>query len=279
VSYAAQDATVRIGGATLLEEATLELHPGEVLAVVGPNGVGKSTLVRALAGDLRPAAGSVLLDGRSVASWSAGALAQRRSVMTTEATVAVAFTVDDVVLLGRMPHHGGTPENADRAICAALLEAVDCAHLAGRVFATLSSGERQRVSLARAIAQVVERAPAEGSHGGRFVLLDEPTSSLDPAHQHAAMRLLRDQARAGIGLLVVLHDLNLVAAYADRVALLDAGRIVEVGPPTTVLRPELLERVFDIPMLVLTHPTLAHPLIVSDPTRGRGSTEARLGRS
>jgi iron complex transport system ATP-binding protein len=279
VTYVVRGASVRAGGATLLDAASLELRPGEVLAVIGPNGVGKSTLIRVLAGDLQPGSGSVLLDGRPVASWSAGALAQRRSVMSTESTVAFAFTAEEVVLLGRMPLDGGTPTDADRAVTAALLDAVDCGQLSERVFATLSSGERQRVSLARAIAQVAAPARVEGGAGaGRFVLLDEPTSSLDPAHQHAAMRLLRDQARAGTGILVVLHDLNLVAAYADRVALLDDGRIVEVGTPSAVLRPELLERVFDIPMLVLTHPTLAHPLIVNDPD-GRGSVKATPGPS
>jgi iron complex transport system ATP-binding protein len=258
--------TVRVGGATLLDGVSLAVEPGEVVAVAGPNGAGKTTLVRALAGDVRPAGGSVELDDRALDDWNSGELALRRAVMSTDGTVAFDYTAAEVALLGRMPFHGGNPTVGDRAVVTDLLEAVDCSRLADRVFATLSSGERQRVGLARAIAQVSDVDPeTDPPAGDRFLLLDEPTSSLDPAHQHVAMRLVRDQAAAGHGVLAVLHDLNLAAAYADRVALMKEARIVEVGTPGEVLRADLLESVFDIPVLVMPHPYFSHPLVIAEP--------------
>lgn len=271
MTYAARGVEVRVGAATLLADVSVEVAPGEIVAVAGPNGAGKSTLIATLAGDRRPDRGSVTLTGRALADWPRLDLARRRAVMSAERSVAFAFTVEEVTLLGRLPLHGGDPTEADRAVVRTLLEAVDCAHLAGRVFATLSTGERQRVALARAIAQVTEAPGGEPSGDAapasaeRFLLLDEPTSSLDPAHQHLAMGLLRRRAEAGSGVLAVLHDLNLAAAYADRVVLMAASRVVACGPPADVLRPDLLEQVFDIPMLVLPHPRLAHSLVIAEP--------------
>jgi iron complex transport system ATP-binding protein len=284
MSFVATDITVRAGSATLLADVSMEVRPGEIVAVAGPNGAGKTTLIRALAGDVQPAAGSVTLAGRPLATWSRLELARRRAVMSTDRAVAFAFTAEEVALMGRMPLHGGDPTAADRRIVSALLAAVDCDQLAGRVFATLSTGERQRVALARAIAQVTDGADddtarettADGAVADRtagvgpasderFLLLDEPTSSLDPAHQHVAMRLLRREADAGRGVLAVLHDLNLAAAYADRVVLMRHASIVATGNPGEVLRADLLASVFDIPMLVIPHPHLSHPLVIAEP--------------
>jgi len=278
MTYAAEGVSVRIGGATLLDDASLEVGPGEIVAVAGPNGAGKTTLIGVLAGDRRAGHGAVRLGGRAVADWPRLELARRRAVMSTDRTVAFAYTALEVALMGRLPLHGGDPTDEDRQVIGDLLVAVDCAHLAARVFATLSTGERQRVSLARAIAQVSDTIDAAEQAGGqaseehvvlpdeRYLLLDEPTSSLDPAHQHLAMRLLRREAQAGRGVLAVLHDLNLAAAYADRIVLMARGRVVASGSPAEVLRADLLESVFEIPMLVIPHPHLSHPLVIAEPT-------------
>jgi len=264
MTYAASGITVRIGSAILLDDVSIGVEPGEIVAVAGPNGAGKTTLLDVLSGDRRSDTGEVTLDDRALSEWSGAEMAQRRSVMGTDRAVAFAFTVEEVALMGRMPLHGGNPNDADRAVIRQLLEDVDCSHLADRVFATLSTGERQRVQLARAIAQVIDSESAtEGPQ--RFLLLDEPTSSLDPAHQHTAMRLIRRVANSGRGVLAVLHDLNLAAAYADRVVLMREARVVEAGPPADVLRADLLESVFDIPMLVIPHPQLSHPLVIAEP--------------
>jgi iron complex transport system ATP-binding protein len=268
MSYALESVSVGVGGATLLAEASLELRRGEVLAVAGPNGAGKTTLVRTLAGDVRPDTGRVLLDGEPLDALPSGSRATRRAVMTGGSDVAFSFTAQEVALLGRLPFHGGRPREADRALVADLLAAVDCTPFAARAYATLSTGERQRVQLARAVAQVSvseTRGAATGNDAtvDRFLLLDEPTSSLDPAHQHLAMALLRRQAGTGIGVLAVLHDLNLAAAYADRIAFMKGGRIVHVGTPTEILQRPLLEDVYGTPMLVLRHQEVRHPIVVS----------------
>ena len=267
MTYAAQAVSVRIGTATLLDDVSIEVAPGEIVAVAGPNGAGKSTLLGTLAGDRQPDAGAISLDGRSLTQWPRTELARRRAVMSTDRAVAFAFTAQEVAMMGRMPLHGGDPDAADHAVIDALLEEVDCVDLAQRVYATLSTGERQRVSLARAVAQVTDAADVP-EDGARYLLLDEPTSSLDPAHQHTAMRLIRRTADQDRGVLAVLHDLNLAAAYADRVVLMRDARVVQTGTPTEVLRAEILEAVFDIPMLVIPHPELAHPLVVAEPHEG-----------
>ena len=263
MTYTASGISVRIGPATLLDDVSLEVHPGEVVALAGPNGAGKTTLIDVLAGDRAPTTGRVTLDDGVLADWPRTELARKRAIMRTDRAVAFAFTAEEVALMGRMPLHGGDPGDTDHDVIRDLLEAVDCSHLAARVYATLSTGERQRVQLARAIAQVTDAEETAGTE--RFLLLDEPTSSLDPAHQHTAMRLIRRMADAGRGVLAVLHDLNLAAAYADRVVLMRDARVVESGTPSEVLRADLLESVFDIPMLVIPHPLLSHPLVVAEP--------------
>ena len=267
MTYRATDISVRIGGATLLDGVSLGIHPGEVVAVAGPNGAGKTTLLSVLAGDRHPSAGVVTLDERAIDDWPGAELARRRAVMSTDRAVAFAFSAAEVAMLGRMPLHAGDPDEADRGVIEELLSAVDCPRLGDRVYATLSTGERQRVSLARAVAQVTD-APGIDGIEARYLLLDEPTSSLDPAHQHTAMRLIRRVADAGRGVLAIVHDLNLAAAYADRVVLMHEARVVEAGTPAQVLRADLLEAVFDIPMLVIPHPQLAHPLVIAEPHEG-----------
>ena len=264
MTYATRELSVSIDGARLLDGVSVSIEPGEIVAVAGPNGAGKSTLLSALAGDRSPNQGTVTLDGQSVSDWPKVELARRRSVMGTDRAVAFAFSAAEVAMLGRMPLHGGDPDETDHAVIDELMTAVDCTDLADRVYATLSTGERQRVSLARAVAQVTDADGVKGD-AARYLLLDEPTSSLDPAHQHTAMRLIRKTAEAGHGVLAVLHDLNLAAAYADRVVLMHEARVVEGGTPAEVLRADLLESVFDIPMLVIPHPQLAHPLVIAEP--------------
>ncbi len=269
MTYVLDGISVRIDDATLLDDVSLRVQPGEIVAVAGPNGAGKTTLIGVLAGDRVPASGWATLDGRALADWPRGELARRRAVMSTDRAVAFAFTAKEVALMGRMPLHGGAPDDGDREVIAELLRAVDCQHLVDRVYATLSTGERQRVQLARAVAQLTDppglSRPGPRDRADRFLLLDEPTSSLDPAHQHTAMRLIREVADGGLGVLAVLHDLNLAAAYADRLVLMRNAQIIATGTPQEVLRAELLEAVFDVPMLVIPHPRLPHPIVIAEP--------------
>lgn len=231
------------GGRVLLERVSATLRPGRFTAILGPNGAGKSTLLSLLSAQRRPDAGQVLLDGQPLATLSAHALALRRAVMPQESAVAFDFTVREVAELGRYPHRQH-PAPDEAGIVASALAATDVATLAPRIFNTLSGGEKARVHLARALAQIWTPRP-DGA--ARWLLLDEPTAALDLAHQHQALRLMRDWAHAqGCGVVAVLHDLNLALRYADDVLLLARGEPPCFGPVAEVLTHQRIEQVWGI---------------------------------
>lgn len=224
----------RAGGRTVLGPVSAELCAGEVTAILGPNGAGKSTLLNLLSGQLVPAEGELRLNGQLLAGLRPALLARARSVLPQHTDIAFDYTVRDVVELGRFPHRH-SPSANETAIVAQAMQATDVVHLADRVLNSLSGGEQARAHLARALAQIWE--PAEIS-GARWLLLDEPTAALDLAHQHQAMALAAAWARQqGIGVIAVLHDLNLALRYADRALMLDGGRVVALGPVREVLQP------------------------------------------
>lgn len=243
--------SVRLGQRQVLDSVGLTAHAGEVVALVGPNGAGKSTLLAALAADLPAGSGEVRIDGRPATTWSAPELALRRSVLPQSAALSFPFPVEDVVRMGRAPWAGTEREDEDDAAVAAAMAATEVTRFAGRPFSALSGGEKARVALARVLAQ---RAP--------LMLLDEPTAALDLRHQELVLRICRDRAAAGDAVVVVLHDLGLAAAYADRAAVLHEGRIAELGPPDEVFSGELLGEVYRQPVEVFPHPRTGRPLIV-----------------
>ncbi|MBD9603585.1 heme ABC transporter ATP-binding protein [Pseudomonas sp. PDM10] len=251
----AQNLQIRRGRKIVLTDITLELKPGEVLGVLGPNGAGKSTLLGALCGELRAHQGSVWLDERELSDWTGTSRAQRLAVLPQVSTLDFAFRVEEVVGMGRLPHQSGRAR--DDEIVAAALHATDAEHLSGRSYLALSGGERQRVHLARVLAQLW---PGEA---GQTLLLDEPTSMLDPLHQHTTLQAVREFANRGAAVLVILHDLNLAARYCDRLLLLEGGRPVALDTPEQVLRPEPLKAVFGLEVLVQKHPERGHPLIIA----------------
>ena len=246
---------IRRGGNIVLADIDLALNPGEVLGVLGPNGAGKSTLLAALCGELRADHGRVWLDQRPLNVWDGARRAQRLAVLPQSSTLDFAFRVEEVVGMGRLPHQTG--RQRDDEIVAAALQAADVAHLSGRSYTALSGGERQRVHLARVLAQLW---PGEA---GQTLLLDEPTSMLDPLHQHTTLQAVRQFADRGAAVLVILHDLNLAARYCDRILLLENGRPHALDTPQQVLRPESLQAVFGLEVLVQPHPERGHPLIIA----------------
>ncbi|MBE7373979.1 heme ABC transporter ATP-binding protein [Pseudomonas lopnurensis] len=250
----AEALSIRRGGRTVLEGVDLALQPGRVLGVLGPNGAGKSTLLGALSGELAPAQGHVRLHGQPLDEWSGSERARCLAVLPQSSTLSFGFRVEDVVAMGRLPHATGLLR--DREIVEAALQAADAAHLHGRSYLALSGGERQRVHLARVLAQLWPGAE------GQTLLLDEPTSMLDPLHQHSILQATRAFASQGAAVLVILHDLNLAARYCDRLLLLQDGRPQALGPPDEVLRPEPLKQVFGLDVLIQRHPEQGHPLIV-----------------
>ncbi len=256
----AQDIRISFGKARILDGPSLRVAPGEVVAVLGPNGAGKSTLLSVLAGTLRPDGGDAALEGTALADWTPQALALRRAVLPQHSELSFAFHVLEVALLGRSPHAGATTRAHDLAIVEACLQEAEVAHLAERLYPTLSGGERQRVQLARVLAQIDFPEPAS-QQGDRYLLLDEPTSSLDLAHQHATLRTARRAAERGIGVLAILHDLNLAAMYADRLVVLDRGSLAAEGTPEAVLTETMVRKTFDLSVSVTRHPTRGCPQI------------------
>lgn len=239
---------LRRGGRPVLSGVDLAVAPGQLVAVCGPNGAGKSSLLAVLAGDLGPERGAALIDGASVASLDARALARRRAVLEQAPNLSAAFTVETLVRLGAeaVPE---SPADPARLVHEAL-DAVGMAAFAARRADRLSGGERARAHLARVLAQLWA---GRAAGGGRYLLLDEPTASLDLAHQVTVMRAARHAADGGAGVLCVLHDLNLAAAFADHVVLLGAGRVVAAGPPERVLTAPALTALYGAPIAVERH--------------------------
>ncbi|KQB84016.1 heme ABC transporter ATP-binding protein [Corynebacterium lowii] len=233
----ARNLSVRVRERELLHDVSVGVRPGEVLGLIGPNGAGKSTLLAALAGDLSPAAGTVLLDGKPHAEYRPREAARLRAVMTQDTTVSFAHLVRDVVALGRTPWPRDTQRDA--AMVDYALDTVQVRHLEDREVTTLSGGERARVALARVLAQEA-----------RCVLLDEPTAAMDLGHQEHALLLARHLADTGIGVIVVLHDLAAATRVCDRVALLCAGELVAVGSPAEVCTAPRLSEVYQWPVAV-----------------------------
>ncbi|GAA5154903.1 heme ABC transporter ATP-binding protein [Microbacterium pseudoresistens] len=248
-AYEVLGVTHRVGGAMILDDVSLEVGYGRVLALVGPNGAGKSTMLGALAGDVRPARGEVLLDGAPLRSHHPRALARRRSLLLQANRVAFPFSVAQVVEMGCAPWQGAGRD--DDTIIADAMRRADIAHLAHRIFGSLSGGEQARVSFARVL---VQDAPV--------VLLDEPTAALDLRHQEELLRIARTLADEGRAVVAVLHDLSLAAAYADELAMLAEGRIVAVGTPAEVLTEERIESVYATEVGVVADPLNGHPLVL-----------------
>ncbi|MFC4128350.1 heme ABC transporter ATP-binding protein [Nocardia rhizosphaerae] len=257
VTLRATGLTVRRGQRTVLDDVDFQVAAGEIVALVGPNGAGKSSLLAALAGELPADGGSVQLEGHALTHWSHAEMARRRAVLPQSHTVGFPFTAREVVAMGRAPWLRTPAADRDDELIAAALAATDVTHLAGRVFPSLSGGERARVALARVLAQDTAT-----------VLLDEPTAALDLGHQEAVLRLAADRAAAGTAVVVVVHDLGVAAAYADRVTVLADGRVAADGPPREVLTHELLTAVYRHPVDVFDHPTTGAQLVL--PERGHG---------
>jgi len=223
----------------ILRDVRLDVPDGAFVGLVGPNGSGKSTLLRCVYRALRPAGGAVRLDGDDVHTMDPRAAARVLAALPQESSAEFDFTVAEVVAMGRLPHRGRTAA-ADEEICADAMDRTGVRHLADRGFLALSGGEKQRVLIARALAQQP-----------RVLVLDEPTNHLDIAHQLDVLSLVRG---SGLTVLAALHDLNLAAAHCDLLYVIAGGRTVASGPPHDVLQPALLAEVFGVRAHPVRHP-------------------------
>ena len=248
----AENITVKRGARAILNQVYFDLHCGEVTAVVGPNGSGKSTILKALTGELPLARGQVTINGRPLQDRIRHPrdIARWRAVLPQQSNLSFNFPVIDIVLMGRSPHPGGGETVRDIDICESALEQVECLNLRDRMYQHLSGGEKQRVHLARVIAQLHDAMEARQP---ALVFLDEPTANLDLKHQYQILELAREFSRKNVAVFVVLHDLQQARAYSDRVLMLKAGRVAASGKTRETLTAQRIERVFDIPVEWLEH--------------------------
>lgn len=242
--------SVTLGRNEILRQVSLSAYPGEVISLVGPNGAGKSTLFGVLAGDLEPTHGTSLLDERPLSDYSLAKLAQRRAVLPQDHLVRFSYSVEEIVGLARLSHETSPQEDAE--IVSDAIVDVELTGMRRRDVQTLSGGEMARAAFARVLAQTTP-----------IVLLDEPTAALDLRHQETLLRRVRRLRDQNACVIAVLHDLNLAAAYSDRIVVLDEGRITADGLPSKVLTADLISDVYKQRVIVSTHPTRQCPLVLA----------------
>ncbi|MBI5287465.1 MAG: ABC transporter ATP-binding protein [Chloroflexi bacterium] len=240
----------------VLDGLDLDVARGELVVLLGPNGCGKTTLLRAITGVLPARAAAIILDGQDLAAMKPRRLARRVATVAQASALPERFTAFECVLMGRTPHLSLFQSEGSRDVAAvrAAMERTGCWDLRDRLADELSGGERQRVVIARALAQEP-----------RLLLLDEPTSHLDLQHQVETFRLVLDLCRdQDLAALAVVHDVTLAATFADRVALMSGGRILACGPPAQVLREDLLRDVYGVAVRILAHPVTGRPIAVPE---------------
>lgn len=246
-TLSARDLSFSYDGSTpTLRNISFEAGSGEFLSIIGPNGSGKSTLLRLLDRILLPQQGSIALDNRDINSFHRSELASRVALVSQEAGTLFPFTVMEMVLMGRAPHARGTlfENEHDRSIAATMMKRMDISHLADHPVTALSGGEKQRVFIARALAQQPD-----------ILLLDEPNAHLDIAHQIEVFSILRTLIKeSGLTVISVSHDLNLAGAFSNRIAMLVCGTLVAIGSPSDVLTEERIKNVFGTAVIVDSHP-------------------------
>jgi len=253
----AEHLSVSVRQREILHRVSIQLSPGTFTAVVGPNGAGKSTLLRVLSHELPAQSGSVRINGNPLESYQPRALSQVRAVLPQQTQVQFAFTVEQIVLLGRHAHNATRHENAAIAEEVMLLTGTD--RLRRRIYHTLSGGERQRVQLARVLAQVWEQTVFP-----RYLLLDEPTASLDIAQQDVIFSVARAACARNIGVMAIIHDLNLAVQYADNMLFMRDGRTVASGPAANVFIRENIEETFGCQVALYHLADREHPFMVPE---------------
>jgi iron complex transport system ATP-binding protein len=234
----------RISGKTILESCSLKIKPGTFTAIVGPNGAGKTTLLKAISGENKKFRGEVSLNDKPLHRYKTSALSKTRAVLPQQTVVNFPFTVEQVIEIGRYAHRTTHAENEQ--IIASVMDMTGLSAFRGRTYQTLSGGEKQRVQLARVIAQIWDESPAP-----KYLLLDEPTSSLDLAQQHALLSLARNLSHQNIAVLAVLHDLNLAAHYADDILFLKNGKPIAYGPLREITTQQVIAQAFGYPVRIL----------------------------
>lgn len=247
-------------GQALVNSIDLNMSAGKMLAVLGPNGAGKTSLLNCV-NSVSDFSGTILLKDRSVADYSPQQRAKILAMLPQQSALSFPFSVKEVIMLGRYPHNTGS--KVDTAITDELLAMMQLSALADRCYTSLSGGEQQRTQIARVLSQLILDADMS-IRSGSVLLLDEPVSSLDLSHQSSLMVLLKEFCGAGLAIAVVLHDLNLAAAYADQCALLKGGQLLVAGKPEQVITAESIRQAYGIEVEIIAHPKTAKPLVIRE---------------
>ena len=241
----------------LLSDISLTITAGEILAVVGANGAGKTTLLNAISGDIECSKGSITVCQKQHTQWSLQERAKHIALLPQLSLLNFPYTVEEVVALGRIPHCTGI--TIDEQVVREVMIKMDIAHLAQRPYTQLSGGEKQRTQLARVMAQIWREADAQP----RLLLLDEPSTGLDLGHQQQLMNAIVTFAKQGVGILMVVHDINIAAKYADNILALHKGRIAAYGAVDTVITAPLLKQLFGAQVHISAHPETKKTVVLS----------------
>jgi iron complex transport system ATP-binding protein len=240
----------------IIQQADLSLSPGQFTVILGPNGAGKSTLLKVISGEIPCSHGEVRINGKNIYHYSPADLARVRAVMPQSTSVSFPFKAAEVVELGLQ----GSKELPPAQILQEVMELTNTLHLADRYYGDLSGGEKQRVQLARVLAQVWDPRPYP-----RYVLLDEPTSSLDLAQQHQVMKAASQLKQRNIGILAIVHDINLALEYADQLLMMKRGLVAYAGPAQDLLQESIFEEVYDHPVRLVQHEQSGKTYVISAP--------------
>lgn len=251
----ARDLQLTLAGKVLLDDFNIDIKAGEITALLGPNGAGKSTLLKILCGEMTPESGLVTFFDRDIEDWQRSELACHLGILPQHSSLSFAFTCKEVVELGTMPLCLSRQEIDD--ITLTTMRNTDVLHLAPRLYPTLSGGEKQRIHFARVLTQLSQ------ADDKCILMLDEPTSALDLAHQHKTLQMAQTMAAKGAAVIIVLHDLNLAAQYAQRMVIIQHGKIQADGSPWQALQPEIINNVYGWNISVHPHPVHGYPYLLS----------------
>lgn len=241
----------------ILKSVNLSAEYGEFLAIVGPNGAGKSTLLSVLANEiLSKQSYNVLFKEKGFNQWNLKELAKNKAKFSQHNPGDITLIVKDVVLMGRYPYFNATPGEEDFIAIEEAMKETDVLHLQDREYNHLSGGEKQRVHLARVLAQL------KNNVAHKLLFLDEPLNNLDVKHQYKALRLIKEFTQKANTAIVVLHDLNLAAQFADRILLMKNGRVASHGKPEEVFRQEIISDAYNFPCAICAHPLTKNPMII-----------------
>jgi iron complex transport system ATP-binding protein len=254
-----QNISYQVGQKNILHKLSFTLRPGELSVVLGQNGAGKSTLLKILSGEQKPTEGTVLLGQHNLHQLSFQQLAHKRAVLSQQYATNLPFACEEIVMMGRYPHFSSKPTAFDKTIVHQSMQEMQVAPFATRPYQTLSGGEQQRVQMARVLAQLRDTNPGNNQ---KVLLLDEPTASMDCLYQQLCLTKAKELAHKGYTVLVILHDLNLAAQFADSILLLKQGKLVTTGSVRQVLQPAFIAQAYDIDVDVLEYEDYDFPILV-----------------